>query len=78
MPVASPGAPLGRVFYGRTVVTAAGLVLFMAYGTGFIYDRAGDYQLAWWLSAGCNGLARLLLASFPLPLARTANQHAVA
>jgi len=78
MPVASPGAPPGRVFYGRTVVTAAGLVLFMAYGTGFIYDRAGDYQPAWWLSAGCNGLARLLLASFPLPLARTANQHAVA
>jgi OFA family oxalate/formate antiporter-like MFS transporter len=45
---------------------------------GFIYDRAGDYQLAWWLSAGCNGLALLLLASFPLPLARTANEHAVA
>ena len=34
---------------------------------GFIYDRAGDYQLAWWLSAGCNGLALLLLASFPGP-----------
>jgi hypothetical protein len=35
MPVASPGAPPGRVFYGRTVVTAAGLVLFMAYGTQY-------------------------------------------
>jgi cyanate permease len=44
---------------------------------GFIYDRAGDYQLAWF-SAGCNGLALLLLASFPLPFARTANERAVA
>ena len=57
MPDASPGAPPGHVFYGWTVVTAAGLVLFLfglagsmaAVGpliAGFIYDRAGDYQLA--------------------------------
>ena len=37
MPVASPGAPPGRVFYGWTVVTAAGLVLFMAYGTQYAF-----------------------------------------
>jgi len=29
---------------------------------GLIYDRAGDYQLAWWLSAGFNTLALILLA----------------
>ena len=45
---------------------------------GFIYDRAGDYQLAWWLSAGCNGLALLLLASFRVPVARRADDRAVA
>lgn len=45
---------------------------------GFIYDRAGDYQLAGWLSAGCNGLALLLLASFRVPVARLADDRAVA
>jgi MFS family permease len=45
---------------------------------GFIYDRAGDYQLAWWLSAGCNALALLLLASFRIPAARVADERAVA
>jgi len=40
--------------------------------------RAGDYQLAWWLSAECNGLALLLIMSFPFPRARTANERAVA
>ena len=45
---------------------------------GFIYDRAGDYQLAWWLSAGCNGLALLFLASFRVPVACRADDRAVA
>src|SRR6202011_818275 len=37
MRIASPGAGPGRVFYGGTVVTAAGLVLFMAYGTQYAF-----------------------------------------
>jgi cyanate permease len=114
MPAASPGARpgSGRVFYGWTVVAAAFLVLFMAYGTqyafgvffatlvdefgwsraslagslaalgplaaGFIYDRAGDYRLAWWLSAACNAVALLLLASFRTPVPTTADEPAVA
>jgi len=32
------------------------------FAAGFISDRIGDYRLAWWLSAGCNGLALSLLA----------------
>jgi len=45
---------------------------------GFIYDRAGDYQLAGWLRAGCNKLALVLLASFRVPVARVADDPAVA
>src|ERR1700730_7889507 len=45
---------------------------------GFIYDRAGGYQLSGWLSAGSNGLALLLLASFRVPVARRADDRAVA
>ena len=33
-------------------------------GAGFIYDYTGEYRLAWWLSAGCNALALLLLGAF--------------
>jgi cyanate permease len=44
---------------------------------GFIYDRAGDYRLAWWLSAGCNAVALLLLALFRVP-APVAAEEAVA
>ena len=29
---------------------------------GLIYDRAGDYQLAWWPNAAFNALALVLLA----------------
>lgn len=79
-------ATVADVFGREQTGTLAGLLFALAGPmaalgpliAGFIYDRAGDYQLAWWLSAGCNGLALLLLASFPLPFARTANERAVA
>jgi len=45
---------------------------------GFIYDRAGNYHLAWWLSAGCNALALLLLVTFRIPTTRVAGDRAVA
>ena len=45
---------------------------------GFIYARAGDYQLAGRLRAGCNKLALVLLASFRVPVARVADDPAVA
>lgn len=67
------GTLAGLLFALAGSIAALGPVI-----VGFIYDRAGDYQLAWWLSAGCNGLALLLVMSFPLPLARTANARAVA
>ena len=38
---------------------------------GFIYDRAGSYQLAWWLGAGFNALALLLLGFARPPAARS-------
>ena len=41
MRAASPGAPPGHVFYGWTVVTAAGLILFMAYGTQYAFGVPG-------------------------------------
>ena len=79
-------ATVADVFGREQAGTLAGLLFALAGPmsalgpliAGFIYDRAGDYQLAWWLSAGCNGLALLLVMSFPLPLARTANERAVA
>jgi MFS family permease len=58
-------------FFGREqAASLAGLLFAMAgsmaawgpLAAGFIYDRAGDYQLAWWLSAGFNALALVLLA----------------
>jgi MFS family permease len=78
-------ATVADVFGREQAGTFAGLLFALAGSmaalgpvvAGFIYDRAGDYQLAWWLSAGCNGLALLLIMSFPLPLARTANERAV-
>jgi MFS family permease len=79
-------ATVADVFGREQAGTLAGLLFALAGSmaalgpviAGFIYDRAGDYQLAWWLSAGCNGLALLLIMSFPLPRARTANERAVA
>ncbi|HEX7215436.1 MAG TPA: MFS transporter, partial [Methylomirabilota bacterium] len=58
-------------FFGREHAgSLAGLLFSLAgsmaacgpFAAGFIYDRAGDYRLAWWLSAACNGLALSLLA----------------
>jgi MFS family permease len=58
-------------FFGREqAASLAGLLFALAgsmaacgpFAAGFIYDRAGDYRLAWWLSAACNGLALGLLA----------------
>ena len=57
-------------FFGREhAASLAGLLFSLAgsmaacgpFAAGFIYDRAGDYHLAWWLSAACNGLALFLL-----------------
>jgi MFS family permease len=58
-------------FFGREQAGSLAGLLFALAGSiaawgplaaGLIYDRAGDYQLAWWLSAGFNALAMLLLA----------------
>jgi MFS family permease len=58
-------------FFGREhAASLAGLLFALAasmgalgpVGAGFIYDRSGDYRLAWWLSAGFNALALALLA----------------
>jgi MFS family permease len=57
-------------YFGREqAATLAGLLFAMAgslaawgpLAAGFIYDYAGDYQLAWWLSAGFNVVALILL-----------------
>jgi MFS family permease len=67
-------------YFGREqAASLAGLLFAMAgsmaawgpLAAGFIYDRAGDYQLAWWLSAGFNLLALGLLvyARSPAPAA---------
>jgi len=57
-------------FFGREhAASLAGLLFSLAgsmaacgpFAAGIIYDRAGDYRLAWWLSAACNGLALSLL-----------------
>lgn len=57
-------------FFGREhAASLAGLLFSLAgsmaacgpFAAGIIYDRAGDYRLAWWLSAACNRLALSLL-----------------
>ncbi|MEX2224314.1 MAG: MFS transporter [Candidatus Rokuibacteriota bacterium] len=73
-------------FFGREQAGSLAGLLFALAGSmaawgplaaGFIYDRAGDYQLAWWLSAGCNALALLLLA-FARPPAPAPAEEAIA
>lgn len=58
-------------FFGREQAGSLAGLLFALAGSmaawgplaaGFIFDRMGDYQLAWWLSAGFNVLAFGLLA----------------
>src|SRR4029453_10337310 len=65
-------------FFGREhAASLAGLLFSLSgsmaacgpFAAGFIYDRTGNYRLAWWLSAACNGLALSLLA-FTRPPAR--------
>jgi MFS family permease len=66
-------------FFGREeAASIAGLLFALAgsmaacgpFAAGFIYDRAGRYRLAWWLSAGCNVLALSLLAFTRPPVPR--------
>jgi MFS family permease len=54
---------------GLLFATAGSMAAWGPLAAGFIYDRVGDYQLAWWLSAGCNALALglLVLAHPPSP-----------
>ncbi|HEY7205637.1 MAG TPA: MFS transporter [Methylomirabilota bacterium] len=70
-------------FFGREhAASLAGLLFSLAgsmaaagpFAAGLIYDRTGDYRLAWWLSAACNGLALSLLAFTrpPAPREKTA------
>lgn len=58
-------------FFGREAAASLAGLLFALAGSmaawgplaaGLIYDRAGDYRLAWWLCAGFNALALGLLA----------------
>jgi MFS transporter, OFA family, oxalate/formate antiporter len=67
-------------YFGREQAASLAGLLFALAGSmaawgplaaGFIYDRAGSYQLAWWLSAGFNALALLLLAFARPPAARS-------
>ncbi|HET9855475.1 MAG TPA: MFS transporter [Methylomirabilota bacterium] len=57
-------------YFGREQAASLAGLLFALAGSmaawgplaaGFIYDRTGTYQLAWWLSAGFNALALILL-----------------
>jgi MFS family permease len=47
---------------GLLFALAASMAAFGPFGAGLIYDRSGDYRLAWWLGAGFNALALALLA----------------
>jgi MFS family permease len=67
-------------FFGREhAATLAGLLFALAgslaawgpLAAGFIRDHSGDYQLAWWLAAGFNALALLLLAFARPPASRS-------
>jgi len=55
---------------GLLFALAGSMAAWGPLAAGLIYDRAGDYQLAWWLSAAFNGLALVLLA-FARPPAPT-------
>jgi MFS family permease len=67
-------------YFGREQAGSLAGLLFALAGSmaawgplaaGFIYDRAGSYQLAWWLGAGFNALALLLLGFARPPAARS-------
>ncbi len=59
---------------GLLFALAGSLAALGPVGAGFIYDHAGDYRLAWWLSAGCNALALLLLGAFRSVAAAVADE----
>jgi len=61
---------------GFVFATAAAAAAWGPLATGFIYDRAGSYALAWWLSAGFNALALALLAFTRPPDATTGRRAA--
>ena len=75
-------ATVADVFGREHAGSLAGLLFALAgsmaalgpVAAGFIYDRAGDYRLAWWLSAGCNAIALLLLAAFRSPASAVADE----
>ena len=67
-------------YFGREQAASLAGLLFALAGSmaawgplaaGFIYDRAGSYQLAWWLGAGFNALALILLAVARPPASRS-------
>ncbi len=67
-------------YFGREQAASLAGLLFALAGSmaawgplaaGFIYDRAGSYQLAWWLGAGFNALALLLLGFARPPAVRS-------
>lgn len=55
---AQAGTLVGILFGLAGPVAAVGPVM-----AGWVYDRRGSYDLAWWLSAACNAGAVLLLAA---------------
>jgi MFS family permease len=75
-------AAVADVFGREHAGSLAGLLFALAgsmaalgpLAAGVIYDHTGDYRLAWWLSAGCNALALLLLAAFRSPEAAVADE----
>jgi MFS family permease len=74
-------------FFGRELAgSLAGLLFALAgsmaawgpFAAGWIYDRSGDYRLAWWLGAGFNALALGLLAFTRAPSPSEERESAVA
>jgi MFS family permease len=46
---------------GLLFATAGAIAAFGPLGAGVLYDRLGSYAVAWWLAAGFNALALILL-----------------
>ena len=65
------GSLVGLLFTLAAPLAAGGPV-----GAGWIYDRTGGYEPAWWLSAGFNVLALALLACARPPAPRGASRRA--
>jgi len=65
------GSLVGFVFATAGLTSSLGPV-----GAGFIYDRVGSYALAWWIAAGCNALALVVLAFTHPPSVRETSARA--